>query len=135
MTGSILSQWMARAVAALALCGLVACADLTRPQVDVAPARPWAQVTAMPVVAPASAGASAAGSSAELGEEEDGVFVDLYGGWRGAREEEEEKAMGAVAGGFEDTSGLRKSRGGDGVGDGVGGSAALGVPEAFAEGA
>jgi len=83
--------------------------------------------------APASAGASAAWSSAELGEEEDGVFVDLYGGWRGAREEEEEKAMGAVAGGFEDSSGLRqrgfedssglrKSRGGDGVGDGVGGS-------------
>jgi flagellar L-ring protein precursor FlgH len=64
MTGSIFSQWTARAVAASALCGLVACADLTRPQVDVAPARPWAQVTAMPVVAPASAGAIFPGGDA-----------------------------------------------------------------------
>jgi len=64
MTGSILSHWLARGLAATMLCGLMACADLSRPQVDVAPARPWVQVTAMPVVAPASAGAIFPGGDA-----------------------------------------------------------------------
>jgi flagellar L-ring protein precursor FlgH len=64
MTGSMVSQRMARAGAAVMLCGLTACADITRPQVDVAQPRPWSQMTAMPVVAPASAGSIFPGGEA-----------------------------------------------------------------------
>lgn len=64
MNGAIVSQWTVRAVSASMLFGLVACADFGRPHVDVAPARPWAQMTATPVVAPASAGAIFPGGNA-----------------------------------------------------------------------